>query len=429
MSQSKSQLTCAYCSKILKCPTVLPCGHSICRDHLIERDVLKGNKIKCKECNEDYQVKDNEFKSNEALKQLIESRSYLSEDELRLKQELEESIGKFFQIYDEFTQNKAQLESDVFDHFQEMRFKIDQHREKIKIKIEDIYIEMIEKTKAFQAIYLKNLDENFSSFNDCKPLESELNEIEEAFRNPNLLIEAIKDMQQRQEESLKDIQLKLNEMSQVKDHLKATNKFQKNCQDETSLFGSINSNGQWPNSFKSLILNGERQLLELIKLCEFSPNDKWSLLYRGTRDGFDSYYFHSKCDGHSNTLTILKAKGSEFIFGGFTAVDWDSTSDWKSDPNAFLFSLTNKYNKPFKLKIDPDLHEQAIYCRIDMGPGFGEDIIIHDNSNRRMDNFTALGNCYTHPSNPYGNGTDETDTTLAGPRDFALDEIEVYEKE
>ena len=57
----------------------------------------------------------------------------------------------------------------------------------------------------------------------------------------------------------------------------------------------------------SQILKGEQQCLELLKLCEFSPNEKWSLLYRGTRDGFDSNDFHSKCDGHSNTLTILKA--------------------------------------------------------------------------------------------------------------------------
>jgi hypothetical protein len=45
----------------------------------------------------------------------------------------------------------------------------------------------------------------------------------------------------------------------------------------------------------------------LIKLCEFSPNNKWTLLYRGTRDGFGADVFHSKCDDHPNTLTLLKA--------------------------------------------------------------------------------------------------------------------------
>ena len=93
----------------------------------------------------------------------------------------------------------------------------------------------------------------------------------------------------------------------------------------------------------------------MIKLCEFSPNDKWSLLYRGTRDDFGGKAFHSKCDGKSNTLTILKAKQSKFIFGGFTAVNWESSNNlkYKSDQNAFIFSLTNKDNTPLKMKIDP----------------------------------------------------------------------------
>jgi hypothetical protein len=92
------------------------------------------------------------------------------------------------------------------------------------------------------------------------------------------------------------------------------------------LFGLIKLDRYWLtfNPFKSEILNGEQQSFELIDLCEFSTYDKWTLLYRGTRDGFDSNDFHSKCDGHSNTLTILKAKESEFIFGGFATVSWES---------------------------------------------------------------------------------------------------------
>ena len=89
------------------------------------------------------------------------------------------------------------------------------------------------------------------------------------------------------------------------------------------------------NSLKSEILKGEQQCSELINLCEFSPNDQWSLLYRATRDGFGTKAFHSKCDGHSNTLTILKAKGSQFIFGGFTTVSWDNSSGKKIRPKCF----------------------------------------------------------------------------------------------
>ena len=119
-------------------------------------------------------------------------------------------------------------------------------------------------------------------------------------------------MQRKQNRDITEIQFKLNEMNQVKYDIKETNEFKPNLFDENSScsFGSL---------FKSRILNDEQQCFELIKLSEFSP-DKWSLLYRGTSDGFRSRDFYSKCDGHANTLTILKAKGSGFIFGGFTAV-------------------------------------------------------------------------------------------------------------
>jgi hypothetical protein len=209
MNQWKSQLTCSYCSRIFKDPILLSCGDSICRQHLKEKDVVKQNKIKCVKCNEEFGVKNNEFKSNEAISKLIESQSYLSVDEIKLKHELEVSIKKFFEFYDEFSQNKSKLESDVFDHFHEMRFKIDQQREELKKRIDDIALAMIDETKKCQEKYLRDLKESFSLFDETQSVEDKLNEIEDTFRHPNVLIQTIKEMQQKQEESLKEIQLKL----------------------------------------------------------------------------------------------------------------------------------------------------------------------------------------------------------------------------
>jgi hypothetical protein len=104
MSKRKSNWTCSYCSYILKDPILLPCDDSICSEHLSDRDV-KENKMKCNDCNQVFQVKDIQFKSNNTLKKLTESQSYLNEDESSLKLELEETIGKLFQIYDEIKQN------------------------------------------------------------------------------------------------------------------------------------------------------------------------------------------------------------------------------------------------------------------------------------------------------------------------------------
>jgi hypothetical protein len=163
-------------------------------------------------------------------------------------------------------------------------------------------------------------------------------------------------------------------------------------------------------------------------LCEFSPNDKFRLLYRGTRDGFGSSDFYSKCDGHSNTLTLLKAKESKFIFGGYTTVEWESSAGgkWKSDANAFIFSLTNKDSKPLKMKINPNQHQYAICCHSSFGPRFGYDIGIANNSNTTIDSCSYLGHTFPHPQYKYG--TNEALTFLAGSFEFQLDEIEVYQK-
>ena len=56
LKSQKSQLTCSYCSRIFRDPILLPCGDSICRDHLKDRDVVKANRIKCKKCNEEFGV-------------------------------------------------------------------------------------------------------------------------------------------------------------------------------------------------------------------------------------------------------------------------------------------------------------------------------------------------------------------------------------
>ena len=59
MNRWKSSLTCSYCSKIFKNPVELPCKHSVCKEHLLEKDVQKLGIIKCVECKQEFQVKMN----------------------------------------------------------------------------------------------------------------------------------------------------------------------------------------------------------------------------------------------------------------------------------------------------------------------------------------------------------------------------------
>ena len=104
------------------------------------------------------------------------------------------------------------------------------------------------------------------------------------------------------------------------------------------------------------------------------------MLYRGSRDGFGADMFHAKCDGKLKTLTIVKSTNGN-IFGGYTAVAWDQSWSYKHDPNAFLFSLVNKDNQPFKFKYNGN--GKAIECHPNNSAIFGDghDLFIASDAN------------------------------------------------
>jgi hypothetical protein len=298
MNKLKSSLTCSNCLKIYKDPIELPCSHNLCKVHLVEKSVVQQNKIKCGECKKDFQIKDNEFKTINFINKLLDEHVYFSDEEISLKKQIEDSIRKFFQMYEEFCLNKTNRDLDVHNHFQEIRRNIDLHREKLKEKVDDIYMEMIDKSKKFEAAYLKSLEDkleaSLKSF-ETKSLEQSLKETEETFRNPNLLIESIREMQRQQEEAIEELILKLDEQSQVKSNLIDMNEFKPNLSFNQDSFGQLNLN-EYSNKdlFKSQILK-DKQPSELINLCEFSLKDKWALLYRGTRDGFGAREILNGC--------------------------------------------------------------------------------------------------------------------------------------
>jgi hypothetical protein len=124
---------------------------------------------------------------------------------------------------------------------------------------------------------------------------------------------------------------------------------------------------------------------------------QFSLLWRGSRDGFEAQEFHRRCYGHANTLTvILDTKGN--VFGGFTPVEWESGWKNKADDSlkSFLFTLKHPRNIParrFALKAEKK--HLAIVCDSERGPHFC-DICIKDNCTAYTDSYTHLDWSYTN---------------------------------
>jgi hypothetical protein len=167
----------------------------------------------------------------------------------------------------------------------------------------------------------------------------------------------------------------------------------------------------------------ESNILETIPsiLKDFEAKT-WRLLYRGSRDGFGSSDFHSKCDQQSNTVTILLTTDG-YIFGGFTPIAWDSGGTYKADNTgkSFLFSLKNSWNtepKLFRLS-RPD---HAIVCNPSYGPvfGSGNDIQVVNNCDQNTNSYTKLGTSYTNDTGIDGR------QVFTGQHRFQVKEIEVF---
>jgi hypothetical protein len=157
-------------------------------------------------------------------------------------------------------------------------------------------------------------------------------------------------------------------------------------------------------------------------------DQRFPLLWRGSRDGFKAKEFHRRCDGHGNTLTvILDTNGN--IFGGFTRLEWDSRRSYpyhKTDGNmeSFLFTLKNPHNitaRRFML-MSGDL--PAIICSSQYGPNF-HDIKVSDNCNTNTLSSAGIGNneeCYIIDVR-----MDSGKSIFTGSMNFQVKEIEVFE--
>ena len=143
--------------------------------------------------------------------------------------------------------------------------------------------------------------------------------------------------------------------------------------------------------------------------------NKYTLLFRASRDGYRASNFHSKCDGKSNTVTLVETMTGR-RFGGFTDAQWEQSSgSHKSGSNGFLFSLDNNeiyYNKD---------NRYNIYCHSSYGPTFGggHDFYICDSCNSSNSSENS-GTYYETNGKQYA---------LAGSSSFLVRDYEVFQLE
>jgi len=65
-------------------------------------------------------------------------------------------------------------------------------------------------------------------------------------------------------------------------------------------------------------------------------------LYSSKEDGYTAEAFHKKCDGKGPTLTVVKAGGGRYVFGGFVPISWKSLDEttWQEAAGGWLFDVS-----------------------------------------------------------------------------------------
>lgn len=136
----------------------------------------------------------------------------------------------------------------------------------------------------------------------------------------------------------------------------------------------------------------------------------YELIFRASRDGFNSSDFHQKCDNRVNTVSIILTKNGR-RFGGFTDLKWDQSNQYKVGGNSFIFSLDNH-----EIYYKDELYNYEIGCYSFYGTNFAR--------------FYLLNNCnnkYNEERKYYYNCPKNVEYILSLNKEFLVEDYEVYQ--
>jgi hypothetical protein len=162
----------------------------------------------------------------------------------------------------------------------------------------------------------------------------------------------------------------------------------------------------------------------------------FNILWRSTHDGFKVKEFHSRCDGHANTLTVILDR-ERSIFGGFTPVKWksrvwngkhekeDNCPKVDDSQKSFRFTLRNPHHVPERrFPLRAEMKQEEVFSFSEFCPAIGDnptDLIVSDDCNANTHSFHSVGLTYTNCIGLNGR------IVLTASGHFQVKEIEVFE--
>ena len=291
---------------------------------------------------------------NEKMNKLEENIKLLE----NLSKNIEEIINNLEKIFNEINKNKEEIKLEIQNTFTKIRNLLNEREDKLLLEVD----------KQFSDIF-----SNENIIKECKKLPNKIKSS----------LEEGKSIKQKNENK-ENVNMCIIDLINIENNINSIKTLKKNIEDcnnikskpikfiqkiEIKEFENLfKSFGDIVNDLKifsdSLIINNNKSYIDsLIKLI---GNDKIEvkLLYRKSRDGTSYDTFHELCDNKGPTLILFNLERNNLIIGGYTQLNWDNHSGWKSDKSTFLFNLTN--GKLFKKKSGND----SMYCSNDCGPFF-----------------------------------------------------------
>jgi hypothetical protein len=148
------------------------------------------------------------------------------------------------------------------------------------------------------------------------------------------------------------------------------------------------------------------------------PQATFQRIYDATTDGWKSDDFHRCCDGKGWTLTVAETT-NDFIFGGFTTAEWESSGIRKPCPHSFLFSVNEGSKYPITSGGERAISCHSWYCALF---GYGELVIWGDSNNNTGSWCDANGDSFKLPAAKGSNHP----SINGGEQNFQLKQFEVY---
>ena len=336
-------------------------------------------------------------------------------------------INKYFRIFD----NINEIFPIIKEIFEEKNASLKAEDNKITLSLkinkigkgeELILLEMKESILSSEEIYKNLLEEIKVLKNKVTEQEKEIKILKE--KEISDYFNLFEEINQLRNESKKKDNI-INELLNWKKDIEKKN-HKKNLQDENKI------NKLTPNfmiakaeifdkeDIDSKIVEDIKEIYfiyeQLKKTKKFQINNiSFKLIFRATRDGFESKYLHEKVDGLDKTLLIIKTR-EKFKFGGYINYKWTSKEQWIcDDEECFVFSVNlRKIYYPIKGKI-------KYYFNKDYGPNFSVFGI-----EKKLNEKSSLNIHIAKDANCFFSGFTVDYELTGGKKEFQVEELEVF---